>query len=498
MLIPKAFQKYIENPNNIGSFTLKDIKVECQERCFHSLETVKTPVIFQYFKDLCFISLDKKIEEKEKEKFFTSKKNAAFVKDLEGQARKIVKLAIEKFKKNAPLSEVMNPDISTFQPNIMLADLTLLTEVLLEPELAKKIKSHADLAKLKLAMLSDEPFTAVEEKKIQRRITLFNQNTKKSDELVMRELIEMHNKHKDLHNYFLFLASKLNKDLDKVSLEDIDSSTNKKAFVVFKEAKKAQAERKRLLEIEKSFLPTTPPLKAQSKAKGKKKKNRHSPTAKQKEVLASQTTVENQSSVSKTPELSKSIFDQTIHFFPDKRITRWFLATSEGIKNFEDKVLTTIVFHYRSLSKGKIEQQRIYHRLPGVGRLMSLLPANLQKYSTAYQFFHNGSMKYGRCFSVTLSYGNTQQEGMIYIGIDGKRIYHAKFVPLKEDSSSDAAIPRDLCMPLDGCHDDADFAHETEWQMQGGYSFTVEEDETIVWSIADGSTSLEYLVQPLF
>lgn len=475
MFTATAMVKILES-NNLSTLTFQDIKAEFCEEWTKITKLCKTAHVFEHLKAMTATFLN--IRPQDREAIFEAEENAPYFEDLGNQADRIVNLALEKFQKeNAPFEVVINPDISSCRPKIyLLASMQKTTVV--------TIKDPKEFEKIRLmSLFQTQPIRSpVEEKKFGMRVALLKkQQTKKSLEK-KEKLSEILNDIQKSLSYYLFLSSKLNIELNEITDEEINSTKNINDFEEFQETRNKHLDSKRLLEIEKSFEPVEP-VKASKKGK-KKKSSTLKPTKPQ--------TVKVPEVVIHTTAVQPSIFDQPIAFFLAKRIVRWFQASFETIKNFEDKVLTTKMHHYQKLTQKQLEAQRIYHRLPGVERLMSLSPMILQRYSTPYQFMHNGVVKNGRCFRATLNYGSKEELGMIYVGIDSQKIYHAQFVPF---TIKDRFKANDLCLQLDGC--ESELSKEEEWQLQGGYAFHREEDLTIVWAIAD-NTPVEYQIQPLF
>lgn len=485
MLIPSAAKSVQENQICSSSLTFHDFKKECHEQLLSDLEIVKTNEVFQDFLELAyFVKYKHAVTQQEKEEFLQCKNYANFVKHLQDEASRIVKVALEQFQKGAPISVILEPDKSSLKINNFPAE---------SMREAQKKGHPKTLEKMRRTTMSYAPFyNPREEKKFEMRVTLMSKRLQKSHE--NRELanIKRCNEYSDLLHYLLFLSSKLNKDLEQVLDAELASQVNQKAYEDFKEKKRMRLDRKRELEIEQSFQTSLP--EKPTKRKGKKKKKQLSSVSKEKGVL--EKTVAPLTKGEETFALPTLIIPQKSDFSLDKRITRWFHATSDGIKKFTDKDMLKTVHRYQDCNPEQLEEQRIYHCLAGVARLMSLSPENLQKYSTPYQFMHNGILKRGRCFSAQLKYGDSQEEGMIYVGVDGKRIYHAKFVPFRKIELTSECKPKDLCLPLDGL-DSQPNPQEGEWEMEGVYAFAII-DEIIVWSIANEHSPVEYQIQPLF
>lgn len=177
-------------------------------------------------------------------------------------------------------------------------------------------------------------------------------------------------------------------------------------------------------------------------------------------------------------------------FHLDPRIVRWFYKDPV---TFKDRVGGTIVYKYASLTKEALEIQIRNHKLLGVNLLMSMAPQNLDKYSRPYQFDDHGKLREGRCFLAQMQHDNVKEQGMIYIGIDGNRIYHANFVPFSSpDPSHSVSTSTGLCRLLDG-FDSAENSTE-QWEMQGRYTLDLKR-ENIIWMI-EGGIKIE--IEPLF
>lgn len=476
---------------NINSLWFADFKAEAREVLILQVQEVRTLVVFEMLKNMVRAGLHGSPQEKEE--FVNSEKNAPLFTDLMAQANRVTKLAFVKFRNGeSPLPNLSNIDLSTVRINTKLIGESQ-GKKQKEVYVPDSMANNPDKLRVAQMMFKDENPSVEEKKIIFRRKKLF-QNQLVRDEIERSDQTsKLLNQFKKSSDYYLFLSSKLKIDLDKLTDAETDCETNRKAFEDFQESRRVQLEAKRLLEIERSFGPAEP-VKAKPKAKGKKKHlvSIHTKTAVENapEVQAAPVL---KATVDKVVEAEPCIFNQKIEFFVDKRIARWFSATSEKIKNFEDRLLSAKVYHYQKLHPKELEQQRLYHRLPGVERLMSLPKEILQRYSTPYQFMHHGVARRGLCLSVHLKKGCTEEKGMIYIGMDGKRIYHAQFVPfVKKDFTAS-----DLCLPLEGLDSQADLPKAEGWQLQGGYGFRQEDDGTIVWLIEDDSL-VEFQIQPLY
>lgn len=497
MLNSKGLSKLSSNPNSFKLLTIQDIREESKIEWLFLLESLKTDKLFNILqkKTIAAITSLHKLNPQEQEELLKSEKNVAFYQDMRDQASKMVRRALVKHIEGAPVSVVVEMDDSKYIPKLSLLG-TLKT---LPPPTAasQKILRSMTPQQIHLASILQMPLLPItEEKKLWKQVDR-SLLRKKQDQQKKENLDKLFGQINDNVKYFLFISSKLNIDLNDIPISELESEANIKAFAEFNERKRIQLERKKLLETKKEE-PSQAVKTSKSKAKKKKKKQQCEKAKQEKVAKENQVTpLPTSSQVNALESAVPSIFSQ-IDCFLDKRITRWFQATVEGIKNFEDRVLTTKIFHYQNLSAEKIAEERIYHRLPGLDRLLSLTAEALGKYSRPYQFKHHGNVKTGRCFSAHLKHGSIEEKGMLYVGLDGKRIYHAKFVSFSKESSLVRDKPNDICIPLDGLDSQPSLVQEGEWQMQGGYTFTIDEDQTIVWSIADGNTPVEYQIQSLF
>lgn len=468
-LTEKAIQRMKADRKNFV-ITLEDLKPGMEQTFYSFLQSRRVDAVFQEYVDI-IVTIE---HAPDKASFI--EKNHIFIADIKSQINDKVAQAIKQFQSGASFSVIKKISASDFNFNR-----SLLADFHLNKTHFGKEKKHDPFEKKRNAMQLNLM--------VARHLKSEVKEQEKKDRV--NDLID------NLLLYYCFLASKFGLDLDKIPQECFLSLENKKSYEEFKEKKRVAAELQRQLEIEKSFgLQLTSPSKP-AKTKGKQKKKQHS--AKCELVKQEKPQTCQKSEDLQVPVLPASIFPQKADFFLDRRITRWFRTPLEGIKKFPDTGASGIVHHYQKMSVQQLEDQRVYHTLPGVERLMSLSPENLQKYSTPYEFQHNGSTKCGRCFlAELLREGGVMEEGVIYIGADGKRIYHAKFVPLMKgrSSASETVHPTDFCLKLDGLDSTPEMAEEGEWEMVGGYELKTINDE-IIWSIGSGKTKAQYKLSSL-
>lgn len=493
LLTPRAAQKILQDQNNLRSLTVRDIKKGSEESYFSYIEATRTDAIFKAYSELTIKGIKPFASKQEITAFISSERNAAYFMDLKNQVNKIIKLALAKFQKGHPFAVVLDADTSAINPNMTLLKTEQTRKSISELPYTSKLKDATLTEKIVLEQkISSAVFSLNEEKRIGKHIDQLTKRHEKSLEIKQRESEQEPNINQDPH-FYLFLSAKLNKDLDKVSREDFESEINQKNYQDFKEKKRLQLAKQRELEIEESFL--SQPVKISlPKTKGKKKKNKGHSLAKQEKAVQEASQIATTKVEIVTPPFP-SIFSQQV-FFLDKRITRWFGATHNEIKQFTDRVGLKSSNQYQSLTTSQLNEQYNHHNLPGVNQLMSLTPEYLQKYSTAYEFLHNGSLKHGRCFKAEVNLENIKEEGMIYIGVEGNRIYHAKFVSFNKSLPSLHFSAGDFCLTLDGIESLPNPSQESEWKMKGGYSLEMIED-TIVWSIGNGKSLIQYKIQPM-
>lgn len=502
-LLPSGVLKWENDPENgFLQLTILDFKKECVDNVLSKMEIKKTKEVFEA--SISGILVAKKMSTaQDREKFLTSENHAELLEEINTQANHAVKCAIQQFRQGALFSVVYTPDHSSMNMNKILE----VFQKCLQKPITQSLTSE-DLGKLKeindrhrlVALLKQPPISPREEKRSDMRRKLTNENLAKAAEVAWKENIKKGKELNDCQNYIFFISSKYNINLNQMTDEMLSSEINQKAYDKFKEKKQTdleELETKRAHEIEQSFLaaPVVKAAKPKGKNRGKKGK-KPSFSTQQAVVIKVQESTTSVTAEKRTAIVLPSIFSQK-ECFLDKRITRWFGAKPEAIKQFTDKVMQKIVHSYQGCTRAELEEQRIYHSLVGVERLMSLSLPNLQRYSVPYQFMHNGSLKNGRCFMAELIHGDTKESGMIYVGIDSKRIYHAKFVPSgKKESTSTGIKPIDFCLTLDGLDSLPNPDQEEVWEMQGGYSFEMK-DSKIIWSIADKQSPIQYQILPL-
>lgn len=474
IMIPSSYQRIKDQCFEVSQITITDLKPECKKTCLESFLIIKIDLLFTALKDLFnFWNQDlgtirgKELTEK-------------MLPLLQNQIESLAKESVKKIEDGrAPFSELFNFDITRICFQEIVSNVIKKLPQQTNPAKNKKMEQVT----LEACMFEFEPnLTPFEEKKMNMKGTAFLKQCAKNDRAAEKESNQKMEDYFNHQRYFLFVSAKIDKKLDDLTIEDCDSLENKKAYRDFFEQRREELERQKALEIEKSFQPAPQVKKEPAKNKGKKQ-HKHKPIAKKLEMEKE-----------KTPKPLPVVVHTLPSFFPlepfydlDPRIIRWF---HKDPRTFLDRVNGKMEHRYISLSKEDLEQQVICHRLPGVHRLMSISPKDLARYSRPYQFEDHGKLREGRCFLAELQQGKLRQEGMIYVGVDGRRIYHANFVPFS--TMHRPSTPKELCIPLDGFH--SDLESQEKWEVHGLYSLEREND-LIVWSI-EGRT--QFKISPLF
>lgn len=476
-LTEDGYADFHSNRYDGTKLTIHHFKPQFHQDQLQYLLTIKTNFFFEKAKSCFFYKFKQEITEEEKNALLHSKKYKLFFDDIKEQSQKEAKRCIKKIAEGHSLGDAQFYEIDfgklTFNLRLIEPDESYCTSVRVHPPAKKVIRELEFVQKMCI------PTIGLEKQKNALRALLF---IKRSE----AEEVRRHQKHLasiyeyfDQMRYFCFLSAKLNKYLDQLTLTDRDAEENKKAFEDFKRRIADATQRQKELEIQDSFQPLVEPKKSQRKKQQKAR-------TKAKGVENAAPKVEKVERVVLPPFFpSQSLFSIDYHVF------RWFSASDLDIQGFEDKPRGETIKRYATLPPEERQWQKVCHKLRGVDRLMSIDPRNLERYSRPYQFDDHGKLREGRCFLANLQQGSIQEQGMIYVGVDNRRIYHAHFVPFSKARSETAAHPQDLCIPLDGF--DAGVP-AGKWEMKGGYHFE-REGETIVWSI-EGDVRIT--IDPLF
>lgn len=471
-MLPSSYKKFVASNYNEELLTIQDFKPEYQQGRLDALLAVRTENIFKLVKDWVLINVRRNASEKEKIAILQAEGNRAFFEDLRIQAEEQAKISIQKIANGAKFSEaylfnlsgiVAKPELVSHRKAKEMYDKTFKG-----PDGQKAYEKRQLMQKL---YGPQSELSSLQEKKITMTRTQFIKNwNRKSEESSQK----YRDRFADNRLYLFFLSSKLGKNLNQLTIEEIQSEENKHSFAEYKERKRIEFE----AEIAEAYLPQ--PIKPKDK---KKKKS----------------AVKNRDPVKETTQLSKVVetvvvpppfFPLMPHFEIAEHVYRWFKAKDPIIRNrFFDKVGGARVLRYASVTQEELEKQKVCHRLLGVNRLMSMSTENLNRFSRPYQFNDDGKLREGRCFLAELKNGSTREQGMIYVGIDGNRIYHAHFVPFSNQKTLAEESVDDICIPLDGF----ELPPGEKWEMQGGYNL-IHVRNKIIWTIGD---NVQFEIQAL-
>lgn len=131
--------------------------------------------------------------------------------------------------------------------------------------------------------------------------------------------------------------------------------------------------------------------------------------------------------VKKKVALCMQLFRETSRYFLLPRVRRWETTSFEEIRQFTDRDSAgMVVQRYLSLSFDELRDQRARHYLPGLEKILS---------HAGFREVYSQQTSRGEAFWAELNYGDGSEFGLVYLGLDGGRIYHCYFEPT--DASDD-------------------------------------------------------------
>lgn len=168
------------------------------------------------------------------------------------------------------------------------------------------------------------------------------------------------------------------------------------------------------------------------KSKGKKapKQPKRAPQQKQKKPQAGAASAAAVDAPVSTQSVSlREIYLSSLHtrktdFLITSRVSRWAESIPAKVRAFQDKKDGAMLKRYEELDDEDIAIQRARHYLPGVEKLLAD-PKDCAKYA------FKTSRGYG--LFCELHVNKTQEYGVLYFGIDGKKIFHRYFEPIRDE-----------------------------------------------------------------
>ena len=158
------------------------------------------------------------------------------------------------------------------------------------------------------------------------------------------------------------------------------------------------------------------PVKAKGAA-GKASKKRKGKKRKSKRLGGVEKTAKEARNSEPFPAPSASTSSGRGVYVLQKRVARWSKSLPE-IKLFKDRVDGSIVYHYRELSTDQLTWQKACHHLPGIEELVD-------EEKPRYAF--PTERGFGFFAKLKLAHEELPHEGMVYLGVRDRQIYHAMF-----------------------------------------------------------------------